>query len=56
MIRFSGGHRGLRQVARAFGLLGMFFAMLTAFLAAPAGGQCQVGDCNNDGQATIGVG
>jgi len=34
------GHVGLRQVARAFGMLGMFFVMLIAFLAARAEGQC----------------
>src|SRR5450759_1877153 len=38
MTRFSRGHRDLRQVARAFGRLGMFFAMRTAFLAARAEG------------------
>ena len=34
------GYVGLRQVARAFGMLGMFFVMLIAFLAARAEGQC----------------
>jgi len=40
MIRFYRGRKSLRQVARAFGTLGLFLAMLTAFSAARAEGQC----------------
>jgi hypothetical protein len=39
-MRFYRGHRDLGQIARAFGMLCLFLATLTAFLAARAGGQC----------------
>lgn len=38
MLRFSRGRSGLRQVVRAFGMLGVGLAMLTAFPAARAEG------------------
>lgn len=41
MMCFYRGHTDLRQLARGFGMLGLFFAMLTAFLAARAGAECR---------------